>query len=327
MTRRAAVPGGSCGVSAARGHDSGIERYPEAVPAAAPSIVGNKPSFVARYLFKRARLCSTLLGGRPAVTYAAYRTASTAIHHAIRSAGNGVALKAHMLAPQNLVSRVAERHRFSDAAANLPRSCHVGDWAVRLGVIEPRREADFVVSIRDPWSVAHSIFVLSAARLEPEIPRLAAAGDAASLERAVDLSEAIIYGAFPRELMLRWIRDDLAPALAWDPLSSSFDAEAGVDDYEVGPWRLQIMRADLPDERKSESLRRFLGRPSISVKRTNASVAFAPVNEAIGAIGRRAIARRPDAVRSLLEDAACAHFWPATAREGMWRRWSAADRA
>ncbi|MFM7053008.1 MAG: hypothetical protein ACKOYN_12890, partial [Planctomycetota bacterium] len=235
--------------------------------AAAPSIVGNKPSFVFRYLLKRARLGCTLLGGRPAVTYAAYRTASTAIHHAIRAAGVGVALKAHMLAPANLVPRVAERHRFSDAQSNLPRSCHVGDWAVRLGVIEPRREADFVVSIRDPWSVAHSIFVLSAARLEPEIAALAAAGDSVSRARAVDLAERTIYGAFPRELMPRWIRDDLAPALGWNPLSAPFDADAGADAYEVGPWRVQLMRADLSDGRKSESLRRFLGRPSIAVTR------------------------------------------------------------
>lgn len=297
------------------------------VSAAAPSIVGNKPSFVFRYLLKRARLGCTLLGGRPAVTYAAYRTASTAIHHAIRAAGVGVALKAHMLAPANLVPRVAERHRFSDAQSNLPRSCHVGDWAVRLGVIEPRREADFVVSIRDPWSVAHSIFVLSAARLEPEIAALAAAGDSVSRARAVDLAERTIYGAFPRELMPRWIRDDLAPALGWNPLSAPFDADAGADAYEVGPWRVQLMRADLSDGRKSESLRRFLGRPSITVTRKNGALGFAAGNDAIGAIGREAIARRPDAVRALIENPACAHFWTPAAREELWRRWSAADRA
>jgi hypothetical protein len=295
------------------------------VPTAAPSIVGNKPSFVLRYFLKRARLGCTLLGGRPAITYSAYRTASTAIHHAIRSAGVGVALKAHMLAPENLVPRVRERHRFSDAEANLPRSCHVGDWAVRLGIIEPRREADFVVSIRDPWSVAHSIFVLSAARLEPTIAALATAGDAVSRTRAVDLAERLVFGAFPRELMSRWIRDDLAPALAWDPLAVAFDADAGVGAYEVGPWRVQLMRADISDERKSESLRRFLGRPSIEVTRKNGALGFAAANDALGAIGREAIARRPDAVRELIEDATCAHFWTPAAREALWRRWTEPD--
>lgn len=295
--------------------------------ASAPSLVRNKPSFVLRYCLKRARLGLPLLGGRPAVTYAAYRTASTAIHHAIRASGLGVSLKAHMLAPANLVGRVAERDRFSDATANLPRSCHVGDWAVRLGVVEPRREADFVVSIRDPWSVAHSIFVLSAARIEPRLASLARAADAASRTQAVELAERLIFGAFPRELMSRWIRGDLAPALGWNPLAEPFDTEAGATDYEVGPWRVQILRADLSDESKSLSLRRFLRRPSIEVTRKNGALGFAAGNDAIADIGRRAIARRPDAVRALLEDPACAHFWGAEARERLFERWTTAPTA
>jgi hypothetical protein len=61
------------------------------------------------------------------LAYAAYRTASTAVHHAIRSAGLGVSTKAHMLAAGNLVARVSQRECFAHQSSELPKSCHVGD--------------------------------------------------------------------------------------------------------------------------------------------------------------------------------------------------------
>ncbi len=286
----------------------------------APSLASNGPSFLLRYLVKRARFANPLLSGRPAVTYASYRTGSTAIHHAIRSAGIGVSVKAHMLAFGNMVERVRDRQRFANADTQIPKSCHVGDWSVRLGIVEPRREADFVILVRDPWAVAHSIFVLSGPRTHPEFA--AAPRDAHERARMVDRAEEIIFGAFPREIMCRWVREDVHTALGWNPLAQPFDAERGVCEYEHGPWRIQLMRSDIPDERKSEALRAFFKRPSIVVERKNDALSKTPISATVSEIAREAIARRPDAVAAMYGDAVCTHFWTARERDAMRARWT-----
>jgi len=291
------------------------------VSARSPSLADNGMSFLLRYLVKRARFSYPALSGRPAVTYASYRTGSTAIHHAIRRAGIGVSVKAHMLALANMAERVRDRERFAHAGSDIPKSCHVGDWSVRLGIVEPRREADFVVLVRDPWAVAHSIFVLSGPRLYPEFA--APPRDASERARLVDRAEEIIFGAFPREIMCRWIRNDLHAALGWDPLAHAFDSERGVSEYEHGPWRIQIMRSDIPDDRKSEALRGFFRRPSIMVERKNEALSKSHTSAAIAEIAREAIARRPAEVTAMIDDPVCAHYWSRADRAAMHERWTA----
>ena len=288
----------------------------------APSILGNNPSFTLRYAVKRLRFAMPAIGGRPAVTYAAFRSSSTAVHHAIRAAGLGVSVKAHMLAREHMLPRVGDRVSFANEGGRLPRSCHVGDWAVRLGIIEPRRAADFVIPIRDPWAVAHSCFVLTAADMDPSFAQDAVARGEVPRERLVDRAEELLFGAFPRDFMCRWIREDAAPALGWDPLEHAFDRTRGWSEYEHGPWRIQILRADLSDADKSAALQRFFGRPAIEVVPKNGALSRSNTSEEVAAIAREAIARRPDAVRALLEDRVSVHYWSEADRDRLWRKWT-----
>ncbi len=290
--------------------------------ASQPSLLANKPSFLLRYAIKRLCFSMQAIGGRPAVTYAAYRTASTSIHHAIRRAGVGTAAKAHMLASHNLVPRVRERESFAHQDQGIPKSCHVGDWAVRLGILEPRREADFVIMVRDPWAVAHSIFVLSAASVYPEF--LNPSSDAHDRRQLVDRAEEIIFGRFPSDLMIRWMREDVAVALGWDPLTSPFDADRGFESREHGPWRIQLLRTDISDARKSDALRMFFKRPAINVEPKNGALSFAHASTAVAEIARAAIARRPAAVAATIDGPFCRHFWSDTDRAAMLARWAPA---
>lgn len=289
----------------------------------APSILGNNASFTLRYAVKRLRFALPAVGGRPAVTYAAFRSSSTAIHHAIRSAGLGVSVKAHMLAREHMLPRVSERVSFANEGGRLPRSCHVGDWAVRLGIIEARRAADFVIPVRDPWAVAHSCFVLTAADIDPAFAQDAVARGDTPRDELVRRAETLLFGAFPRDFMCRWIREDAAPALGWNPLDRPFDRERGWSEYEHGPWRIQILRADLSDADKSAALGRFFRRPTIQVTPKNGALSRSSTSQAVADIARDAIARRPDAVRALLDEDVSRHFWPSEARDRMWRKWTA----
>ena len=298
-----------------------VTRYPLRVSTGAPSLLTNNPSFTLRYAVKRLRFAIPVVGGRPAVTYAAFRSSSTAIHHAIRAAGIGVSVKAHMLAPDHMLARVRERVSFINEEGRLPRSCHVGDWAVRLGIIEARRPADFVIPIRDPWAVAHSCFVLSAADADAAFSREAVARGELPRAELVDRAEKMIFGGFPHDFMFRWLREDAAKALEWNPLEHEFDSERGAGDYRHGPWRIQLLRADLSDASKSEELRRFFGRPSITVVPKNGALSRSNASEEVAAVAREAIARRPESVRALLEDPLAAHFWRRSDRDRMAMRW------
>ena len=148
------------------------------------------------------------------------------------------------------------------------------------------------------------------------------AAGASSVEALVRRAEECIFGAFPRDFMCRWIREDVHPALGWDPLAQPFDPERGFHEYAHGPWRIEMIRVDLSDERKSDALRSFFGRPSIAIKPKNQALALRGTSADVSSIARQAIARRPDAVRALLEDPVCRHFWTHEDCERMWRKWS-----
>lgn len=287
-----------------------------------PSLFANNPSFTLRYAVKRLRFALPLLGGRPAVTYAAFRSSSTAIHHAIRAAGIGVAVKAHMLSREHMLRRISERVSFIHEGTRLPRSCHVGDWAVRIGIVEQRRPADFVIPIRDPWAIAHSCFVLAAADADPMFAKERLSAERVDEGALVDRAEQLIFGDFCRDFMCRWILEDAAPALGWDPLRLPFDVERGAAAYEHGPWRIQVIRADLTDETKSAVLGQFFGRPSIRVTRKNEALSRSNASVIVANAARAAIARRPDAVHALLEHDVCKHYWNDCDRQQMWRKWT-----
>ncbi len=271
-------------------------------------------------MIKRLRFSIPRIGSRPAITYSAYRTASTAVHHAIRAAGFGVSAKAHMLAPGNLVARVSERQRFAHASTSIPKSCHVGDWAVRLGIIEPRREADFVIMVRDPWAVAHSIFVLSARKTHPEFSE--ECQDASDHTSLVDRAESIIFDRFPRDLMIRWMHEDAAIALSWSPLESAFDRLRGSGTAVCGPWRVLVLRADINDDLKSSALRSFFDRPSIAVTPKNGSLGTRASSHRLSQIAREAIARRPDIVSATYETPFCRHYWLPAELDSMRASWT-----
>lgn len=273
----------------------------------------NRPSVAVRYLLKRIECAGAWWrGDRPVVTYAAFRTGSTAVHRAIRAASSTVAVKAHALAPRHLSSRRGDRFRDRRAEDAVPISFHVGDWVVRRAILEPRRRADFVVLLREPVAVAASLFAGGrewwAPGLAALVDRAVAAGERLD-DRAVALAAASLEERVPATLMRDWLRHDLAPSLEIDPLAVAFDRRRGAGVVEQGPWRILLLRSDLPDGRKQAELSAFLGRAIPPPSRRNATADAAPWVRLAMSLARRAVASRTILVDRLLDEAFVARFW------------------
>ncbi len=263
------------------------------------------------------------IGRGPVVTYATYRTSSSAIHWAIRRAVGGRAIKAHALLPQRLTMAEAVGQQPVGVTA-VPANRHVGDWAVSREVVVPRRAADFVIVVRDPLAVAVSSFSVGTEWLPPELAAREwpqdGACDGATLEA---LAAAMFEGRFNWRLMPRWFEGDVRPALGWDALATPFPQQAGVLRTEHGPWRILLLRADVADDAKSQALGSFIGAPGIAIRRENSGDERG--RSGIAAAVRRALARRPLAVQQLLDDRFTRHFWSPAQIEAMRRRWLPGD--
>jgi hypothetical protein len=285
-------------------------------------------SFVLRYAIKRVQLATppAVAGGRPAVTYATFRTASTSIHHAIRASSRAAAVKAHALAPEHLMPLLSPHGRMPLTEKGLPIFGHVGNLAVRHAIILPRRDADFVVAVRDPIAVAASMMA-AFRRWWPEglVQRIHEPGFIESAG-TLDLLEREFFGTFPRHMMLGWLSHDVVAGIGWDPFAHDFDREAGFTRHDHGPWRLLVLRTELPDEYKDTVLRDFLARPAIKIERTNDTIGFGPERRGLIRAVHRVIARNPAWIDSVADDPRARHFWPEASLEKLRAKWRAGPR-
>lgn len=290
-------------------------------------LVRNPPSVASRYLYKRTQIAlSRFTRERPVVTYATYRTASTSVHRAIRGTGVKFAVKAHTLGLDHLLTRKRERSRAEIAPSGVPMGFHVGDWVVRHGILEPEREADFVITVRDPIAVATSNFASGAFWWTPELRSLAARPEQLRGEEGVRLALDTFASGFPTTLMRDWLARDAGPTLRFDPFTMPFDREQGWSTTESGPWRILLLRADVPDERKREAVERFLGRRITAVSRRNETERAYTVPNEVVELGRRAMAASPELVDRLLDPAFVGRFWTPAEIERMREKWCPARR-
>lgn len=288
-------------------------------------LLANRPSVAARYALKRLAFeVARQRGLRPTVTYATYRTGSTAVHRAIAASSGAAVAKAHALALPHLSPRRRDRFRGLRADDGVPIGFHVGDWVVRRAIVEPRQAADFVVLLRDPVAMAASLF---AGGREWWTPGLAALVDEPSRggdAEAVRLAAESLESRVPSTLMRDWLRHDLAPTFDLDPLEVSFDRDRGFAAIERGPWRIAFLRSDLPDERKQQQLSAFLRRNVRRPATMNATAQAVPWGRRAMELARRAIASCPEIADRLLDEPFVERFWRTDQIASLRRAWRGA---
>lgn len=257
-------------------------------------------SFATRLEAKRIQFGLARLRGRlPVVTYATWKTASTAVHRAIRASSRGASVKAHSLHRPNIGG-----DRMSVLTAVSRPSTHVGDWAVHRFVLAGGRGADWVVLVRDPLAMAMSMAAFDLHRMPP-------GGDPV---RRID--DAIVRA--PVGCLDWWFEHDMRPALGWCGLDVPFDRERGWSEAECPRGRVLMLRADVPDERKDEALSRFLG-VRVRVRRKNDSGSEGR-GGALSAVAAR-VAEHPGVIAASLALRSSRHFWREEQLQALRARW------
>ena len=244
-------------------------------------------SFATRLEAKRVQFALARARGElPVVTYATWRTASTAVHHAIRASGRHACVKAHSLHGEAVPgTRPSVLHAAS-------RRTHVGDWAVHRHVLAARRCADWVVMVRDPLAMALSASALA----------FRGGSHGGPTEACLDR----LLSATPVGGLDRWLEHDMRPALGWSALDVPFDRDRGWTETEFALGRVLVLRADVSDRQKGEALSRFLG----------TAVTVAPKNDS-GSGGRggvlsalyRRLESHPDLLAASIAQRSVRHFW------------------
>lgn len=270
-------------------------------------------SFGSRLCAKRLQLRACELRGRvPVVTYATWRTSSTAVHHAIRASRRGPAVKAHSLHAPNISHRMP-----SMWSAEARRDAHVGDWAVSGAILGRGRVADWVVLVRDPLAMAMSLLAM---RFGSGLPGVAGCTLARGASHGAPTDGELdrLLSAAPIGALDRWFSDDLRPALGWSPLDEPFDRDRGWTETQCPHGRVLLMRADVPDDEKSSALSGFLGTP-VRVRPKNGADSHGR-SGVLGALATR-LRDHPEVVAASLALRSSRHFWHETQLRMLRDRW------
>lgn len=177
----------------------------------------------------------------PTIVYSMERTGTVAMHESLRACG-AFTLATHYLS------------RDSEAKGRLSGSAR---WAARH-VVRPGRPARFVTLVRNPVENILSVFArraLATARSPAD------QADADPAQRFA--SEYLDSGAFTGQLT--WFESEFSAALGIDVYAQPFNKEQGCVVLRRGPFEALIIRTELGDERKSDAIAGFIGRPGFSM--------------------------------------------------------------
>lgn len=273
-------------------------------------------SFHSRLIIKRTQFRAAFAMGRvPVVTYATWRTASTAVHHAIRASSRWPAVKAHSLCDGHF----APSKLGPEGAPPRLRDQHVGDWVVRDSVVTPHRTADWVLMVRDPIAMAMSMLAMNREFLPTELHAHQFDSAFTASPKVTPFLDAAL-DRLPIHALDRWFEFDMREALGWTPIEAPFDCEAGFSVSHSPFGKMLVLRADVADQRKSQALTEFL-RCQVVVKREN-SAADRGRGMLHGALLAR-LALRPELVEAALQLPATRHFWNEEQIDAMRKRWLA----
>jgi hypothetical protein len=249
----------------------------------------------------------------PLIVYSAMKTATTAVARALEAADAFTVLKVHNIRPE---------HQYRGAGCALAAPTGV----ILHRAIEQRYAREYLARhpgrvrvlslVRDPVAFAVSNFTYfgraywlrTVWRSAPWMP-------------AEELGARFV-AAMPPHAAEAWWRHEYAPTVGFDPVAADFDAEQGWSIRSCGRFEAMVLRADLPDDRKTDALRRWLPGAGIpEVARVNENSTQSP--PVLADRLREFLRRTPAFVDRAMDLPMVRRFWTPAQRERMRAGWVA----
>lgn len=248
---------------------------------------------------------------RPYLVYTMGKVGSTAVAESLRAGGVEPVIDVHFMAG-NLDQAVAEHAARGVASGHLA----TGRSLRRRRRVLVEKGCLVISLVRDP--VARE---LSNAFQNPALLSLESDGGGPELTALIERLHEGFLSPAPTEYVDSWFDLEVQESFGIDVFGEPFDAERGYQVYAAGPVRLVVIRLEDLDEVGTEAIRELTGgEVSIGIEARN-------VRDRTSERDRYREARRrfvlPEPVLERIYSGRLAqHFYTATERQEMIRRWS-----
>ena len=125
---------------------------------------------------------------------------------------------------------------------------------------------------------------------------------------------------YSHDVPLDWFDDEMKATTGMDVYSQPFPTDEGHVTLEAEPFRLLVMRHDLPDESKQQCIRNFLSDDSFQLSRHNEASAKS-YSESYKSFIKRITIPESYAER-MLGSKYAKHFYSEQEREELFARWT-----
>ena len=242
----------------------------------------------------------------PILVYQMGKVGSVSISESLRSSGVYPVFHIHRLNPEN-IQRVREEYITKNIH---PKDEYLGKWLYG-NIIQRNKPTYFITLIREPISRNISAFfqnfeVFAGCRVD---------------ESNISLNELVnvFIDHYPHSVPLTWFDIELQPTLDIDVYDYPFPKDTGYVSITKGNFELLILKSEIDDKIKEESLREFLPFSDIGLMRKNVS------KNKDYALRYQEFVRNiklpPDYVGRMLNSKYVHHFYSDTEITGFWSKW------
>ena len=194
---------------------------------------------------------------RPVIVYQMGKVASKSVYQSLKDTTDCSTFHVHRLSPENIES-VRLRH-------------------VKLGYTQPHEKVPLLLYDRLIKNADQPTLIISLVRepigrnISAFFQNLGSFFESPEAHQTVATEQMVSHflDQYSHDVPLNWFDDEMKATTGIDVYSQPFSTDQGHVTLEADPFRLLVMRHDLPDESKQQCIREFLGDNSFQLSRHN----------------------------------------------------------
>lgn len=245
---------------------------------------------------------------RPIIVYQMGKVASSSVYQSLKSTPGCTPFHVHRLNPENMEKVRLEHKRLGNAQPHEKISLMLYDRLVKNA-----DQPTLIISlVREPIGRNISAF----------FQNLGTFFKSADAHSAVEMDKLIsrFLEKYPHDVPLTWFDDEMKATTGIDVYSKPFPIEEGHVTFNADPFRLLVMRHNLADEVKQQSIRKFLNEESFQLTRHNEASAKTYSDSYKSFIKRVTIT--DSYAERMLSSRYAQHFYSDQEREELFAKWT-----